>query len=278
MKQLITLIVALVLTTSAISAKGHKALIVTGQHNHNWQVSSVILQELMQRDENFAKVDIAISPSKGEDMSLFRPKFKSYDLVVFDYNGDYWSEECMRDFERYLNKKGVGVVIYHGANNSFHKWECYESTIALGGWEGRGVDSPGVYVEWKDGKVVKYEARDKVGHHGKAHEYEITARTPEHPICKGLPTKMMQSTDELYDYMKGVGNIKDLLYTAYSDPQFGGTGKEEPMIFTVEHPKARIFHTMLGHAGKGDNPPAMASETFKNTFMRGALWCIGALE
>ena len=41
---------------------------------------------------------------------------------------------------------------------------------------------------------------------------------------KGLPNKWKHAQDELYDRMRGPGNIKDCLYTAYSDKETGGSG------------------------------------------------------
>ena len=73
--------------------------------------------------------------------------------------------------------------------------------------------------------------------------------------------------------MRGPGNIKDLLYTAFSDKETGGSSREEPLIFTVDYEKARIFHTMLGHAGRTvENSPAMQCTGFQVTLLRGAEW------
>ncbi|MCD7929909.1 MAG: hypothetical protein LUH15_00220 [Tannerellaceae bacterium] len=51
------------------------------------------------------KVDMAISPEKGSDMSGFVPDFASYDLVVLDYNGDMWPEETKANFVKYVKKR-----------------------------------------------------------------------------------------------------------------------------------------------------------------------------
>lgn len=95
----------------------------------------------------------------------------------------------------------------------------------------------------------------------------------DHPVTAGLPEHWLHGQDELYDRMRGPGNIKDLLYTAYSDKSTGGSGREEPLIFTVDYGKARIFHTMLGHAGEtAENSPAMQCAGFQVTLLRGAEW------
>jgi hypothetical protein len=69
----------------------YKALIITGQNNHNWQASNPILKQLLDQTGLFV-TDIMVTPEKGGDMSTFDPKFSKYDLVVLDYNGDPFSE------------------------------------------------------------------------------------------------------------------------------------------------------------------------------------------
>lgn len=255
----------------ALSAKKPiKTLVITGQNNHNWQVSHVIFKQLMENSKLFT-VDYAISPEKGQDMSGFVIDFSPYQLVVLDYNGDAWPEETNRRFLSFV-ENGGGVVVYHAADNAFPDWEAYNEIAALGGWEGRNEKS-GPYVYWQDGRLVKDSSPGPGGSHGRQHQYVLNGRTMDHPITKGLPVKWLHDTDELYDRMRGPGNIADLLYTAYSDKETGGSGREEPLLFTVHYGKGRIFHTMLGHAGETvENSPAMQCTGFQVTFLRGAEW------
>lgn len=247
-----------------------KALVVTGQNNHNWPVSHVVLKQILENSGLFS-VDCAVSPAKGEDMSGFRPDFGSYDVVVLDYNGDAWPGETNRDFQDYVYNGG-GVVVYHAADNAFASWPEYNKICALGGLGGRDEQS-GPYVYWSDGGLVKDYSVGNGGSHGRQHEYVLTARSKKHPIVKGLPEQWLHAQDELYDRMRGPGNIRDCLFTAYSDPATGGSGREEPMIFTVDYGKGRVFHTMLGHAGESvDNCPAMQCAGFQITLLRGAEW------
>ena len=90
---------------------------------------------------------------------------------------------------------------------------------------------------------------------------------------KGLPLKWRHAKDELYDRMRGPGNIQSILYTAYSDKETRGSGREEPLVFTVDYGKARIFHTMLGHAGETvEDNIAMQCTGFQVLLLRGAEW------
>ncbi|WP_106828732.1 ThuA domain-containing protein [Parabacteroides pacaensis] len=262
---------ALVGLVSVVFAKKPiKTLIITGQNNHNWQVSHVVLKQILENSGRFV-VDYAISPAQGKDMSSFLIDFTPYGLVVLDYNGDAWPEETNKRFLSYV-QNGGGVVVYHAADNAFSQWKEFNEICALGGWEGRNEKS-GPWVYWVDGKLIKDSSPGVGGSHGQQHEYVLTARTSEHPIMKGLPHEWKHAKDELYDRMRGPGNIKDLLYTAYSDKATGGSGREEPLIFTVDYGKARIFHTMLGHAGPTvEDSPSMQCAGFQITLLRGAEW------
>lgn len=245
-------------------------LILTGQNNHNWPVSSVVIKQILENSGLF-QVDILISPEKGKDMSSFIVDFSPYSLVVVDYNGDHWPKETEKRFVEYA-QKGGGIVIYHAADNPFPDWDEYSKICALGGWEGR-TEKDGPYVYWKDGALFKDTSIGAGGSHGRRHEYVLNERNSEHPITKGLPVQWLHAEDELYDRMRGPGNIKDILYTAYSDKETGGSGREEPLVFTVDYGKARIFHTMLGHAGETlEENTAMQCSGFQILLLRGAEW------
>ncbi|RHJ87616.1 ThuA domain-containing protein [Parabacteroides sp. AM08-6] len=269
--KLLFIVLSLFFTCTVSAKKPIKTLLITGQNNHNWQVSHVVLKQILENSGRF-DVDFAISPSQGKDMSGFVLDFTPYQLVVLDYNGDSWPEETNRRFLDYVNKGG-GVLIYHAADNAFSKWVEFNKICALGGWEGRNETS-GPYVYWQDGKLVKDSSAGVGGSHGQQHEYVLNGRDKVHPIVKGLPVKWRHAQDELYDRMRGPGNIKDCLYTAYSDKSTNGSGREEPLIFTVDYGNARIFHIMIGHAGPTpEDNTAMQCTGFQVMVLRGAEWC-----
>jgi type 1 glutamine amidotransferase len=58
-----------------------------------------------------------------------------------------------------------------------------------------------------------------------------------------------------------------VLATAYSDPAKRGTGKDEPIVWTVSFGRGRVVHTTLGHDLK-----AMAQEGFVTLVVRGVEW------
>lgn len=268
--KLFFVVFSLLLAYTVSARKPIKTLLITGQNNHNWQVSHVVLNQILENSGRF-DVDFVISPEQGKDMSGFVLDFSPYQLVVLDYNGDSWPEETNRRFLEYV-QNGGGVVIYHAADNAFSKWPEFNRICALGGWEGRNENS-GPYVYWKDGKLVKDSSAGPGGSHGRQHEYVLNGRDKVHPVVKGLPLKWRHAKDELYDRMRGPGNIRDILYTAYSDKETNGSGREEPLVFTVDYGNARIFHTMLGHAGATtEDNIAMQCTGFQVLLLRGAEW------
>lgn len=219
-----------------------KALIVDGQNNHKWKETTPVLKSILESSGRFT-VDVATSPAK--DTTGFRPKFADYGVVVLNYNGAAWPKETNADFVKYV-EAGGGVSVVHAANNAFGDWAEYNLIIGVGGWGGR-TEKSGPLIRLKDGKVVFDDTPGRGGSHGKQHEFVVETVAPDHPITKDLPAKWLHTRDELYDRLRGPAKNVTLLAVAYSDKATGGTGEKEPMIFTVEYGKGRVFHTPMGH-------------------------------
>jgi len=247
-----------------------KTLIITGQNNHNWKVSHVAIKQTLENSGLFT-VDIAVSPPEKGDMSVFKPNFKDYKVVVLDYNGDNWSEETNRAFLDYINAGG-GLIVYHAADNPFREWKEFNKIIGFGGWGGRN-ESDGPYIYMKDGKVYyDSETPGPGGSHGRQHEIVLNCGDPSHPITKGLPAKWRHAQDELYNSMRGPGKVASALYWANS-PADNGTGRDEIPYCTIDYGKARIFHITLGHAGASlEDNIAMQCTGFQVLLLRGAEW------
>jgi type 1 glutamine amidotransferase len=265
-KLAVSLFAAILLSSPALAAARIKALIVDGQNNHRWQVTTPILKKYLEETGLFT-VDVATSPAKGADMSGFQPNFSAYKVVVSNYNdfrGDPWPQKTIDALVAYV-RGGGGFVSYHAADNAFGFHKEFNELIALGGWAGQ--EKWGPHVVWKDGKLVPNEKAGRAGHHGPQHAYQIVMRDLKHPIARGLPEKWLHSQDELYDTMRGPANIDRVVGTGFSAPEQKGTGFDEPLLFTVRHGKGRVFHTMLGH-----DIPALECVGFIVTFQRGVEW------
>ena len=253
-----------VLAAVALAAPPNKALIVDGQNGHDWKSTTPVLKKLLEETGLFA-VDVATSPGKGQDMSEFKPKFADYNLVVLNYQGDDWPKETQEAFVEYV-KNGGGVVVYHFACAAFPKWQEYNEITGLGGWGGRN-EKAGPYVRWKDGKIVRDTSPGIGGGHGPAQEFQVVVRDCEHPVTKGLPEKFMQCKDELYGWLRGPAKNLTVLATAFAPKSKGGADEHEPILFTVEYGKGRVFFQAMGHTAKELKSVALIA-----TFQRGAEW------
>jgi uncharacterized protein len=273
-KQNILLITVFGLLTFFSACKNeatYKALLITGQNNHNWQVSSPILKQILDETGLFS-TDIMKTPDKGGDMKTFNPDFSKYKLVVIDYNGDPWSDKTDTAYVDFV-RNGGGVVIYHAADNSFPGWKEYNSMTGLGGWGDRN-QKDGPYVYYKDNKLIVDTTAGIGGTHGKRREYIVRTRIMDHPIMKGLPVEWLHGTDELYSLLRGPAKNMQILATAFADSALGGgTMRDEPMLMTITFGKGRIFHTAMGHADIGGGP-AMQCAGFITTLQRGAEWAV----
>jgi HEAT repeat protein/type 1 glutamine amidotransferase len=246
-----------------------KTMILTGQSNHNWSASSNAMKAILESSGLFS-ADILQSPGEKESMDSFNPNFSNYKLVVLAYNGKDWPKSVQTAFEDYV-RKGGGVVVYHEADNAFSNWPQYNEMIGLGGWGGRDEKS-GPYVYWKDGKIIEDKSPGPGGAHGKQQAFLVINRDLSNPITKGLPQNWVHAQDELYGTLRGPAKNMTVLSTAYSDPNLGGSGRNEPVLFTIKYGKGRIFHTVLGHAGGEDVHPALECVGFIVTLQRGAQW------
>jgi uncharacterized protein len=241
-----------------------KALVVDGQNAHNWKETSPVLKQLLEQSGMF-QVDVATSPPKGQDMSGFQPKFSDYALVVLNYQGDEWPEDTKQAFVDYV-KNGGGVLVYHFACAAFPKWPEYNEIIGLGGWGGRN-ETAGPYLRLRDGQFVRDDTPGRGGGHGPMQPFQLVVREPNHPITEGLPPTFMHVDDELYGWLRGPAKNLTVLATAFAPKELGGAGEHEPVLFTVEYGKGRVFQNALGHTAK-----ELKSVAFIATFLRGAEW------
>ena len=265
-------------------------LIVDGQNNHGtWPKTTAMMKKYLEQTGRF-EVDVkrtrftsnggaladeyavpgfqtfaTKSPQTDPD---FKPEFDKYDVVLsnFGYGAAPWPEVTRANFEKFV-RRGGGFVVVHAADNSFGDWDAYNNMIGVGGWGGRTPKSgPYVYFD-SEGKEIRDTSAGPTGSHGPQHAFPIVVRSPEHPITRGMPGEWLHARDELYDYLRGPAEKMQVLATAYSAKEKGGSGNHVPMLITVNYGDGRIFHTPMGH-----DDAAMRCVGFATALVRGAEW------
>lgn len=223
-----------------------KTLLLTGENNHDWRRSAPFCRNLLTQSGKFA-VDLTETP---DETLTDAAGLDRYGLFFVDYHGMMWGERARANFEAAV-RAGAGVVILHASNNGFEGWTEYERMVALAWREGTG--------------------------HGQFHEFSVTITDPEHPVTRGIAD--FRTSDELYHRLAVTPGVTyDVLATAYSAPETGGTGQDEPMMLALTYGRGRIFHQILGHVWPGDpvspgsSMIALENPGFQTTLVRGAEW------
>jgi type 1 glutamine amidotransferase len=290
--KLLAVIPLLLASLAAAPAPGKvRVLIVDGQNNHTvWPKSTAMMKAYFEQSGRF---EVAVARTqytwKGDKWiaqyplvdgrnyqelkepksdPTFTPDFSKYDVVVsnFGWKAADWPEATQQALEQFVSRGG-GFVSVHAANNSFPGWKAYNRLIGLGGWGDRSEkDGPYVYYN-AAGKLVRDPSPGRAGSHGPQHEYVLEARTPDHPILRGLPRRWRHTQDECYDRLRGPAENLTILATAYSSPEHKGTGRHEPALMVVEFGRGRVFHTILGHEDY-----SFESVGFITTLLRGTEW------
>lgn len=243
-----------------------RLLIVDGQNNHNWKATTPVLRDFLTRSERFDVTVETTPPDKSppEAWNVFRPKFRDFQVVLSNYNGEIWPESVQKDLEKYVGEGG-GLVIVHAANNAFQQWGEFNKMIGLG-W--RGADFGDRVTTDDAGQVIRTPKGQGPGAgHGPQHEFAIRLRDVQHPVVKGMPTEWLHANDELYHGQRGPAADMHLIATAFSDKAKGGTGAHEPMIWWIPYGKGRVFTTLMGH---GDY--SMKCVGFQSVVARGSEW------
>jgi uncharacterized protein len=233
---------------------------------HDWRRVTPVLARMLDETGLFAAT-VATAPGPGADIAAFTPSWSQFKVIVLNYDApdERWPPAMKASFEEYV-RGGGGLVVVHAADNAFPGWPAYNEMTGIGGWRGRSVQS-GPYWFVRDGKLTSEDAAGPAGTHGRRVPFQVAVRNAAHPITNGLPRLWMHQGDELYARLRGPGRRMTVLATAYSEPENNGSGRDEPVLMTIDYGKGRVFHTTMGH-----DITALSSVDFVVTFQRGAEW------
>ncbi len=255
-RHMVAIAIACVLPLCAQTQQGTskpklQALIITGQNIHDWRGTTPVLREIL---ENTGKFEVRVTEEfRGATAASLAP----YDLVILNYFDNKkpelrWGEATDSALLDYVKSGKGGLVVYHFSVAAFPGWLEFEK-ISGGNW------------------------RPNNGHHSPKHDFTVKVTDAEPPITRGLPMTMPQSNDELYANLawqpKGSYHVlatawdDHALYGGKARQPIPGAGLDHPMLWTTQFGKGRVFVTALGH-----DVPAIRTETFMTTFVRGCEW------
>jgi hypothetical protein len=250
-----------------------KVLIIDGVNNHDWEMTTEATKATLEHTGRF-KVDVSTSPPKRASKDVwetYHPTFSNYDVVIANFNNDcelydenpapedrahnshlprrledcslLWSEKTRADLEGFV-RTGGGLVVLHGADNSWASWPAYNDMIGLGGWGGRAAGKSGYLLRKINGQWRPTSPNEGLsGEHGREREFLVIHDEPSHPILRGLPGQWVHAQDELYSALRGPAKNIEVLAHAYSRV----TKEDEPILFLIRYGKGRVFHIPMGH-------------------------------
>jgi type 1 glutamine amidotransferase len=224
------LILLAAIAATALAAAPVRVLIVTGASDtqyHDWRISTPFFKRTLEASGRF---EVRVTE---EPRGLSREALEAYDVIFLNYNGPRWGtvpEAALEEFVR----SGKGLVSFHGVTygplmgtvlRADGKWEKQEPWTAYTQMLG---------VTWEP---------ENIGH-AVRHAFVVKADST-HPIALGLPAQFTVN-DELYHKMKHAPGNRVVL-RAFSNKTRGGTGNVEPIAWTTQFGKGRVFHCSLGH-------------------------------
>jgi uncharacterized protein len=231
-------------------------LLISGRNNHDWRTTTPFLRKQL---EDTGRFDVRLCE---EPAGISAETLAGYDAIVLDYCGPRWGESAEKAVEAFV-RSGKGMVAVHGASYNFSGLE-----VLADRHKPTGIRE----LPWPEfGRMVGgyWPGVPEKQFHGKAHTFTVKVIQPGHPAVRDVP-QSFTATDELYHQMQFLPGT-EILATAYDDPAYGGTGKDEPMLCAVQYGKGRVFYTALGH-----EVPAMSAAGFLASFLSGTGWAAGS--
>ncbi len=264
------------LSGSGAIAEPIKVLIVTGQHSHDWEESTAMMQKIL-RSVPGIEVDVSRTPEKGSPKTAWdgwRPEFAKYDCVIIDYNQESWPDAVNRALEAYV-AGGGGLMVIHAAKNAFPGWKAYEDMVGLLWRNPQFGYSP--YYDAEGRLVRDAPGEGPTSAHGSNYPWKMTTRDTSHPITRDFPKHWVHALDEFYHAPRSridQGNIHILL-SGYSDAAKGGTGREEPVLWWIPYGKGKCLTNTMGHVmmrQPGNTLQSMQCVGFQVSLIRGVQW------
>ena len=225
MKILYPILLSLGLCAALVAKEKVNVLLISGQNNHNWKVTTPLMVESLDTTGRF-EVTVTNEIEKMEPASLV-----DFDVIVSNWNlfkfrkgipeGLRWSKE-LRDAYVNIVANGKGHVAVHAGSSTFYDWSDYQE-ICVATWT-------------------------KGTHHGPKHEFEVRIEDVVHPVTEGL--KNFRKWDELWEKIYISSEDATVLTSNYASEEFKGDNVWEPSTVVSKFGKGRTAYTSLGHDDK----------------------------
>ncbi|MFN7730702.1 MAG: ThuA domain-containing protein [Pirellula sp.] len=228
-----------ILPCSVQAADPVRVLVITGGCCHDYDFQTKSLQ--LAAKEAGANIEWTVvfeggTGTKAELDFYNRPNWaEGFDVVVHN--------ECFADTDNpeYIRKitkphfEGVNAVVVHCAMHTYRSAK---------------ID------DWREFLGVTSR------HHEHQSKYPVKLVEADHPTMKDVPKDYKTPMDELYIVEKIWPNTK-VLATSVSEK----TGDVQPVFWTNQYGKGRVFGTTYGHSNDTFGDPV-----FLKTLVRGILW------
>jgi type 1 glutamine amidotransferase len=229
-----------------------RVLILSGRNNHEWRETTPHLRRILEATGRF---DVRVTE---EPAGLNEAALRPYHVLVSDYCGPRLGPAAETAIEGFV-RSGKGLVAVHAATYPFGARAVLGSRMS-----NTGVHEP-PWPEWERMTGAAWTEKPERTGHGRRHVFEVKWRDHAHPVAAGMPPSFHIS-DELYHRFRLGAHIK-VLATAFDAKEMNGTGRDEPLIWTVDYGAGRVFHTALGH-----DVAAMQAPGFIASLARGVEW------
>jgi len=212
-----------------------RVLLVTGDDvtpAHNWAEVSQAIKETLVANGRF---DVRMCEDAGVlDSATSLARYDLIFLHLFNAKTPTLSDVAKTNLVQFV-KGGKGLAVSHLSSASFSEWEEFRKMCG------------------------RYWVMGKSGH-GPRGVFKVRIANKADPVTKGLED--FEADDELYAKLQGDGTI-NVLVEADSD----WSKQTEPLAFTLEYGKGRVFHEAFGHDGKAIRNPSV-----QKLIQRGCEW------
>ena len=239
--------------TSAPPPAKIRVLILTGNSDwsHPWQGTAPFLQGALM---NTGRFDVKL---EEEVAGITAATLANYDVLVNYYYGPRWGEVTEHAVEEFI-KSGHGMIGIHGITYGPFFGQAGGSAKEPRRMEGEP------WAAYSDMLGMTWTI-ENIGH-AKRHVFVVQWTDRDHPISHELPPTFV-ANDELYHRIDLKPNVH-VLATARDLPVAEkGTGKDEPVVWTVPYGRGRVVMTVLGH-----DLLAMTQSGFLDLLARGTEW------